>query len=46
LYELSRGEGEILQDLRKVSMQFNASESLRTCKACGSVQPVPTGPRI
>jgi len=46
LYELSRGEGDILLDLRKVSGEFNASESLRTCKACGSVQPVPTGPRL
>ena len=46
LFELSRGEGDILQDLRKVSAEFNASESLRTCKACGYVQPVPTGPRL
>ncbi|MGH7314860.1 MAG: 3-hydroxyanthranilate 3,4-dioxygenase [Candidatus Rokuibacteriota bacterium] len=46
LYELSRGEGDILMDLRKVSEQFNASEALRTCKACGYVQPVPTGPRL
>ena len=46
LYELSRGEGDILLDLRKVSGQFNASEALRTCKACGYVQPVPTGPRL
>ncbi len=46
LYELSRGEGDILLDLRKVSEQFNASEALRTCKACGYVQPVPTGPRL
>ena len=46
LYELSRGEGDILQDLRKVSAEFNASEVLRTCKACGYVQPVPAGPRV
>jgi 3-hydroxyanthranilate 3,4-dioxygenase len=46
LYELSRGEGDILVDLRRVSREFNASESLRTCKACGYVQPVPTGPRL
>ena len=46
LYELSRGEGDILQDLQKVSAQFNASESLRTCKACGYVQPLPAGPRL
>ena len=46
LYELSRGEGDILTDLRHVAAQFNASESLRTCKACGYVQPVPAGPRL
>lgn len=46
LYELSRGGVDILLDLRKVSAQFNASEALRTCKACGYVQPVPTGPRL
>jgi len=46
LYELVRGEGDLLQDLRRVAAEFNASESLRTCKACGYVQPVPEGPRL
>lgn len=46
LYELSRGKGDLLLDLRRVSQEFNANESLRTCKACGYVQPVPTGPRL
>ena len=46
LYELSRGEGDVLMDLRKVSEKFNASEALRTCKSCGYVQPVATGPRL
>src|SRR5205807_1762716 len=46
LYELSRGEGDLLADLRKVAVQFNASDALRTCKACGYVQPVPGGPRL
>jgi len=46
LYELSRGAEDLLDDLRKVAAQFNDSESLRTCKACGYVQPVPTGPRL
>ena len=46
LYELLRGEGDILLDLRNVSMQFNANESLRTCKTCGYVQPTPIGPRL
>ena len=46
LYELSRGESDLLEDLRNVNLQFNASASLRTCKACGYVQPVPTGPRL
>jgi hypothetical protein len=43
---MSRGEGDLLMDLRKVSEAFNASEALRTCKPCGYVQPVATGPRI
>jgi 3-hydroxyanthranilate 3,4-dioxygenase len=46
LYELSKGEGNILQDLKRVSAEFNANESLRTCGACGYVQPVPAGPRL
>ena len=46
LYELSRGDADLLADLRNASMQFNASDSLRTCKACGYVQPVPTGPLL
>jgi len=46
LFELSRGEGDIVQDLRRVSTEFNASKTLRTCKGCGYVQPVPTGPRL
>jgi 3-hydroxyanthranilate 3,4-dioxygenase len=45
LYEMSRGEGDLLLDLKKVSEQFNATEALRTCRACGYVQPVATGPR-
>jgi 3-hydroxyanthranilate 3,4-dioxygenase len=46
LYEISRGEGDVLLDLRRVNDKFNATESLRTCKACAYVQPVPTGPRV
>jgi len=46
LYELSRGAEDLLLELRKVSQEFNANASLRTCKACGHVQPVPTGPRL
>ena len=46
LYELSRGEGDVLTDLRKVAEKFNASDALRTCKECGYVQPVPAGPRL
>lgn len=46
LYELSRGAEDLLADLKKVAAEFNASEALRTCRACGHVQPVPTGPRI
>ena len=46
LYELARGEGDLLLDLRKVNSEFNESDSLRTCKSCGYIQPVPTGPRV
>jgi 3-hydroxyanthranilate 3,4-dioxygenase len=46
LYQVSRGEGDLLQDLKRASAEYNASESLRTCKACRYVQPVPTGPRL
>ena len=46
LYALARGAGDLLLDLRRVSEQFNASEALRTCNACGYVQPVPAGPRL
>ena len=46
LYELSRGEGDLLRDLERVAQRFNASEELRTCRACGYVQPVATGPRV
>jgi 3-hydroxyanthranilate 3,4-dioxygenase len=46
LYEMVRGDGDLLLDLRRVSERFNASDALRTCKACGYVQPMATGPRI
>jgi 3-hydroxyanthranilate 3,4-dioxygenase len=46
LYEMVRGEDDVLADLRKVNETFNATETLRTCKACGYVQPVPVGPRV
>ena len=46
LNELSRGgEEDLLVELRRVTLEFYASEALRSCKACGYVQPVPTGPR-
>jgi len=46
LYELSRNAEDVLADLRKAAEQFNASDALRTCKACSYVQPIPTGPRV
>ena len=46
LHALARGEGDLLEDLRRVSADFNASVALRTCKACGHVQAVPNGPRV
>ena len=46
LHEISRMVGDIQIGLPKVLAEFNASESMRTCPACGYVQPVPTGPRL
>jgi 3-hydroxyanthranilate 3,4-dioxygenase len=46
LHELTRGDQDILADLRKAAERFNASPALRTCQKCGHVQPVPTGPRL
>jgi 3-hydroxyanthranilate 3,4-dioxygenase len=46
LLAISRGEGDILMDLRRVNEKFNTTASLRKCKECGYVQPVPTGPRL
>jgi 3-hydroxyanthranilate 3,4-dioxygenase len=46
LYEMSRGKGDVLADLRRVNEKFNATESLRTCNRCGYLQPVPAGPRV
>jgi 3-hydroxyanthranilate 3,4-dioxygenase len=46
LYDLQRREPDILIDLKMVSEAFNASETIRTCRLCGYVQPVPDGPRL
>lgn len=46
LYELSRGEGDLLQDLKRVNEDYNVNETLRNCAECGYVQPVATGPRL
>lgn len=46
LYELKRGREDLLLELKRVNQEFNASGALRTCKACGHVQSVPTGPRL
>ena len=46
LYELSRGEEDVLQELSKVNQDYNVNESLRTCGQCGYVQPLATGPRL
>jgi 3-hydroxyanthranilate 3,4-dioxygenase len=45
LYVLRRDAEDLLGELKQVAQEFNASAALRTCKACGYVQPVPTGPR-
>ena len=46
LYELSRGEDDLLQELKKVNEDYNLNETLRKCAECGYIQPVVTGPRL
>lgn len=46
LYETRIGVNDIVSDLPKVLEAWNTSEELRTCGACGYVQPVATGPRL
>jgi len=46
LYELARGDDDILLDLKKVNEEFNSNALLRTCSSCEYVQPIPTGPRL
>ena len=36
LYGLERGREDLLLELKRVNQEFNASDALRTCKACGS----------
>jgi len=45
LYDLRRDAEDLLGELKQVAQEFNASAALRTCRGCGYVQPVPTGPR-
>jgi 3-hydroxyanthranilate 3,4-dioxygenase len=46
VHEVWKTVGDIVLDLPKVLAEVNASKELRTCGACGYVQPVPTGPRL
>jgi 3-hydroxyanthranilate 3,4-dioxygenase len=46
LYDLKRGREDLLLELKRVNEEFTASAARRTCRACGHVQPVPTGPRL
>ena len=46
IHDTSRLVGDIVLDLPTVLDEFNASESLRSCNACGYLQPVAKGPRL
>jgi 3-hydroxyanthranilate 3,4-dioxygenase len=46
LLEIARGTGDLLDDLKRVNDDFAVDERLRTCRNCGFMQPVPTGPRL
>lgn len=46
LLEIRRGEGDLLDDLKRVNERFQSDAALRTCGSCGYVQPVAQGPRI
>jgi 3-hydroxyanthranilate 3,4-dioxygenase len=46
IHELKRGREDLLLELKRVNEEFTASAALRTCKACGYLQPVPQGPRL
>jgi 3-hydroxyanthranilate 3,4-dioxygenase len=43
LHEESFACANIETELRALIQKFNASEALRTCRACGAVLPVPRG---
>jgi 3-hydroxyanthranilate 3,4-dioxygenase len=43
LHEVSFSCANIETELKTIIQTFNASEALRTCKACGAVLPVPAG---
>lgn len=46
IFELDRGQDELLVDLRKANERYNLDQWMRTCNACGYVQPVATAPRL
>jgi 3-hydroxyanthranilate 3,4-dioxygenase len=46
LLEIARGPDDLLDDLKQVNRRFEADAALRTCAACGYVQPTAQGPRI
>ena len=46
IHQLSRGKDELLIDLQQANERYNVDEPMRTCNACGYIQPVATGPRL
>jgi 3-hydroxyanthranilate 3,4-dioxygenase len=43
LYQERFACADIERELKVIIERFNASETLRTCRTCGAVLPVPTG---
>ena len=46
VHEVWMHVSDIAGQLRTMMEEFYANAQLRTCKACGAVLPVPTGPRL
>ena len=46
IYEVWLNVSDIEDQLKTLMEKFYADKRLRTCKACGAVLPVPTGPRL
>ena len=46
LYEAVKWDGKILRDSQELTREFESHRDRRTCKQCGNVQSLATGPRV